>query len=193
MSKLVARKDGRVQVAGRRTKCTPELIDVFKKTIEEVYYITTACDKLHIHNVTATRWLASGNEHEKQFHPDLEDCNESCPEDKVAFRLFMIALKEGQANFNEKRLKSIQKHEAKSFLPSAWLLERTQPDKFGLKTRTEHKVSGEVKSTINITVEQRQRALRAAQESLKIDTNENLILDTAQDENGVYSPVQNED
>ena len=182
MAKLVHRSDGRVQVTGRKTKCTPELIKQFQEAIETVYYLSTACNYVKLHVGTATKWVKLGTQHEKEFHPDFGECDDSCDPDSVAKRAFAIALKEGQAKFNYDRLSNIKKHEAKAFIPSMWLLERTQPEKFGLKTRTEHKYSGEVK--FKFTTEQRMRALKAAQDSLAIET--------TQDEDGVYVPVQDE-
>lgn len=168
----MTKSNGVTQVTGRKSKLTPDLINRFESIIEKVYYPTTACDYLEINGQTAKRWLKDAYNHVKQFHPEEEECTAQCSTDDVAKRSFLSALKRAQAKFNLKKMENISNAGKikKYWMANAWQLERTQPDKFGLKTRVDNVHSGEIKLKPSITVDRRQAILKAAQESLKIDT-----------------------
>jgi hypothetical protein len=191
MAKLIKRSDGTIVKTGRNTKCTPDLIEAFGKAIEEVFYITTASNLLKIHPQSATKWIKAGQDHEKEFHPDFGDCTDECDPDQAAFRLFFITTYTAQAKFNQEGLQNIKKagKSSRYWMANAWVLERTQPDKFGMRTRSDIKVSGTVNHKHTFNPEQRLRALKAASAALEL---EGETIETTQDESGTFIPVQDE-
>lgn len=174
---------------GRKSKLTPELTAAFAKAVEEIYYITKVCDLFSIHPHTIKTWLKKADDHEKIFHPEMDECTSNCDSDEVAFRTFKIAIKRAQALFQEDNLKALHKHKKKNWLPAAWLLERTDPDNFGLKQRIDNKHSGTVNHIHSVSIESRQRALAAANKALELDSQSEKPIET-EEQDGVMVPIE---
>lgn len=127
---------------GRKSRATPEFIDKLIKDIENVYYLKTACRLNQIDPGNVLRWVSQGKQHERMSHPDFGDCTSNCEPELIAKRKLDSRIKQAQAKFTETNMRQIQKHAKKTFPAAAWLLERTQPDEFGVKQRVEHTGQG---------------------------------------------------
>ena len=172
---------------GRPLLLTPELRDSIVETVKVVKYLSVAANANGINEKTAERWNKLGRVHEEKNHPEGDDCTTNCTEQEVAFRSFYTAIKKAKAESTKSNLEKIKTiaERANKWEGIAWIEERTDPAKFGLKTRTDHKHSGSINSVHTVlSLEQRQRMLKAA--------NDALTLETTQDENGVFIPVQDE-
>jgi hypothetical protein len=156
--------------SGRKTILTKELEEKIASAVEDVYYVGTACEYVGVSKHTGYRWMDTARDHLKQFHPEQEECNELCDEFIVAQRRFSDRIKRAQAKYEVDNQKQIKKHGDKNFFAAAWRLERPMPDKYGLRTRQDISVSGTVKHQHSISIEQRQKVLKAAADSLIIDT-----------------------
>lgn len=156
--------------SGRKTILTKELEDRIAEVIEDVYYVGTACEYVGLSKNTGHRWIDTARDHVKQFHPEEEDCDEHCGEFIVAQRRFWTRIKMAQAVYEVNNQRQIKAHGNKTFLAPAWRNERVMPGKYGMVNRTELSVSGTVKHQHSISIEQRQKVLKAAADSLTIDT-----------------------
>lgn len=197
MSKLVER-NGKKQLIGRRSKCTPEMIKAIEEAVKNVFYLSVACPKVGLNYGSATRYMVEGNRHIQIYHPiddsgEISDCTEHCDPDMAAKRRFLEAVKRGQANFTSSKIEKIAQagENPRNWPANAFLLERTQPDKFGLKTRVDTVHSGEVKFKPVVTTDRRKAILEAAQKSLTIDTQQDTI-ETKQIADGTFVPVEDE-
>jgi hypothetical protein len=190
MSKLITRADGVKVVAGRKLLLVsePELISKFVSLVEDVFYVSKAAEGLGIHRQTAERWMKNGETHKKKTHPDGDNCTLYCEEDMVAFRRFFDEVKSAQTRFTQENMQMIKSHRPKNWMAGAWLLERTQPDEFGLKTRTETTHKGRVDHIHTLVpLEQRQKLLKAANDALMLESTQEI------EEADVISSVQDED
>lgn len=173
---------------GRKTKCTPEFIEQFALTVEKVYYLRTAAKGFGLHFDTVERWMSEGEKHLRTHlneYKEVEECNDTCDENLVAFRTFLISVKVAQSKFTQSNLNELHKHKVKSWQAAAWLLERMQPEDYAMTQRIEQKNTNiNIDSSKLLDMGQRQKALNAAREALAIET--------TQDEDGIFIPVQSE-
>ncbi len=102
-------------------KYTEEIVKAFEKAISEGLPNIQACDLLHISEPTFYRW----KEEKKDF------CKR---------------IKEAKAKRTKKLLGNIETAGEKQWQASAWILERTDFDNFGNKSKLE--VKADVKSTV---------------------------------------------
>lgn len=184
MSKLVTKSNGVTQITGRKSYLSdPDFVKEFIENVEVMFYPGKAAEALGVARQTVGNWLNDGEAHIKSRHADLSECDDSCDSDLVAKRAFLVSVKRAQAEFTRFNTKQIKVHTTKNWMASAWLLERTQPDEFGLKARVEHtgKDGGPITHKV-CSPDQIQRALNAAK----------LTIETEQDENGTFIPVQSE-
>lgn len=173
---------------GRPSLLTPEFQEKYVNAVKDLRYLNLAADLVGVNIQTINRWRKEGRKHEETYHPDGDDCTINCDTDLVAKRSFYTAVKTAIAEAVQSDLQDIEiiAKRSNKWEGIAWKLERTMPDKFGMKNRIDHKHSGKVEHTVKLLpVEQRQRILKAA--------NDALMLETTQDENGVFIPVQDED
>jgi hypothetical protein len=188
MSKLVTLPNGRTQIVGRKSILTPEFTEKFAEVIGKCLYMSIASEAMGVNRQTPPRWIREADIHIKQSHPDGDDCTVNCDEDIVAKRAFSIAVKTAVANSKVEKLDSIDKagNNPRNWTAKAWILERTDPDNFGMRNRTDVKVSGSVNHRHTLDTSKRAKLLEIAQKS------QQLAIETTQDEDGVYSPVQSE-
>jgi transposase-like protein len=188
MSKLVTKSNGITQIAGRKSRLTPEFIEGFCKSIETVFYVSVAAKGHAINENTVGKWLREAQQHEKQSHPEGDDCTLNCGEDNVAKRTFARSLKRAQAKFQQSKLELIADagKTIRNWPANAWLLERTDPDNFGMRNRTDVNVKGTVNHKHSLDTSHRAKLLAIANKS------QQLAIETTQDEDGVYHPVESE-
>jgi len=172
---------------GRPLSLNPKLQEEFIEALKSVRYLNLASDIVGIHVDTINRWRKYGAKHEKDFHPEASACTDKCDIQQVAFRSFYVAVKQAIAIATRKDLDEIQNiaKRANKWEGIAWTLERTNPAQFGLKSRVEHvgEGGGPIKHKL-LAPDRQALILKAAQESLAIETQ--------QDEDGTFVPVEDE-
>lgn len=175
---------------GRRLALTPELQEAYVNAVKDLRYLNLAADLVGLHVQTINRWRKFGRLHDEKFHPDGDDCSSICDEESVAFRSFYLAVKQAIAQSVRTDLNEIETiaKRANKWEGIAWKLERTMPDKFGLKNRVDHNYSGKIEHVHKLVpLEQRQRLLKAANDALTLESAQEI------EEAEVVSPVQDED
>ena len=105
----------------RPTILTEELTDSLCLLLRHGHYIDTACALAGVHKQRVYEWLAKADE----------------PEAKEAYIVFADSIKKARAEAEHVSLGVIRDAGEKSWQAAAWYLERTQPDKYGQKTRTD--------------------------------------------------------
>lgn len=164
--------------SGRKTILTKELQEAICTAVAEVSYITVACESVGVSYQTVKSWIQKAQDHIKQAHLEDEECDELCNEKDVAFRSFLSNYKMAKANYLRDNVQEIRKHRGKNWMAAAWLNERAAPDMYGQRTAQTLSVSGTIKHQHSISIDQRQKVLKAAADSLTIDTSqEDDILD----------------
>jgi transposase-like protein len=112
---------------GRPTKLTLELQENICKALSKGLPITTACDAVGISTQSYYTWV---NQAEDDSFQD---------DSKESLIAFSDAVKKAQADCEERLLEIIENAtiSAKNWMAAAWILDRTRPDKYGQKTRTD--------------------------------------------------------
>lgn len=169
----------------------PGFEENFVNALKKVRYIGLACDLMRINHQTVNSWRRIARKHEKELHADGSACNESCNPDMVRYRSFHLNIKNALAEIVSQDLEDIGiiAKRANKWEGLAWRLERTMPDKFGLKQRTDVNVKGNVNVNHQmLPLEQRKKILEAG--------NKALALESAQEKDDVIEaeviPVQDE-
>ena len=108
---------------GRPTKCTPELTQQIADIVGRGNYIEVACEACGIARKQYYAWLERAEPYDDV---PLEDV----PEAERVFVAFRNTIKKAYA---EAEIKLFDNLVGKDFFPTAWKLERTRAQRYGLK------------------------------------------------------------
>lgn len=114
--------------AGRKGKLTSELQAEICQLIEKGNYISTACQACGIGSTAYYRWLEQGKKDEEGI-----------------YKGFLEAVNVAEAKAVTANVKVIKTASETSWQAAAWLLERKNPEDWGAKQRTEHRITGDIK------------------------------------------------
>jgi hypothetical protein len=103
---------------GRPTKLTPTLQRQLCKAVASGLYLEVACELVGVGRSTTYRWLSQADGGEPKY---------------VAFR---DALKKARAQAEQRALAAVLRAGKRSWLPMAWFLERSAPQRWGRRDRT---------------------------------------------------------
>lgn len=165
---------------GRKLALTPELEEKYYEIYRESMTHKTTAEACGISNDTAIKYRKLGERHITMFHANGEPCTQECDPDIVAMRRFFEITKRIKAENTMELVGSIKRagKEPKNWTANAWLLERTNPNEFGLKQRVEHTgANGGPITHRLLPLEQRQRILAAAQAANDYDAEESEVIE----------------
>jgi hypothetical protein len=119
--------------AGRKTKCTPELIELLAKLISHGLSTRDSCAIAEINPTTFYSWMNRGQAELDRLDSLPHDWNEDDldPNSQI-FLLFLNAIKKSIPARKLMLIDDIKKSD--QWQSKAWLLERLHPDEFGKKT-----------------------------------------------------------
>lgn len=122
--------------AGRKTKCTPEIIDLISRMIATGLSTRDACKIAQIDHGTFYNWQRRGRKEYERLEQMSYDWEESdILATEAIYMLFFHAIKKAIPIRKLTLIKKIRL--ADQWQSSAWLLERLHPDEFGKKTTIE--------------------------------------------------------
>lgn len=128
--------------SGRRTKCSPDLIEDIILLISRGLSIRDTCAMVGITNSTYLHWMNRGNKELKRLEQTFGTWEVSDIEPSEAiFLLFSINVKKAIPARKMELINRIRiaGQDPKSWQANAWILERIHPDEFGRKTQVEVK------------------------------------------------------
>ena len=111
---------------GRPLKLTPEITEIICNSIKQGDYTETAAAMAGIHKDTLYEWLKKGNRAQR----------------KSIYRDFTDAVKKAQAERESLSVRVITLASKNQWQAAAWKLERQNPDRWGLRNRTEVTIKG---------------------------------------------------
>jgi len=118
--------------AGRKTKCTPEIIELITRMVAQGLSTRDSCKIAQIDTGTFYNWQRRGRKEYKRLERLSYDWDEK---DIIAteaiYMLFFHAIKKAVPFRKLRLISKIQ--QSNQWQSSAWLLERLHPDEFGKK------------------------------------------------------------
>lgn len=116
--------------AGRKTKCTPELIKFLFELITRGSNIKDACAIVNLTEASYYNWIARGRKEAQR----LEDETAQFIEKEAVFLEFFESMKKAIPLYKLSLLEKLDQAGADSWQSYAWRLERGYPDEYGKRT-----------------------------------------------------------
>lgn len=117
---------------GRPTILNQELINKLCGYISRGNYLETAANACNIDDSTIRKWRIKG-----QTLLDGDSVTDIDQETADLYITFVTAIKKARAESESRDLEIISRAAERSWQAAAWKLERTIPDRYGQKTRTD--------------------------------------------------------
>ena len=124
-------------MAGRRTKCTPELISEICKVLAAGNYICVACEYVGIDESTFFIWMNRASEEMERI-----ERGEEPREGEETFVNFFKSVTRARTSAEVQSVARLRKAGEEDWRADAWWLERSMPDRWGTKRQVVDITSG---------------------------------------------------
>lgn len=108
---------------GRKSKLTPELVEIIVKLLKDGNYDIVSAQAVGITRATFYRWIRRGKE-----------------EKEGEYFEFYRAIEQAKATGETELLKIIRNASARAWQAAAWILERSRPERYSLRKGRENAV-----------------------------------------------------